>query len=207
MDRETLVIVMRSIPILLLSSGSLFLILKKKFNIILLGVLCLLGLEVLTTVTATGKLSDNISLLYLCGILYFILIYNLYEKLFFSIINKKVYHILLIVIVVIGCLFIYQGDPNLVFHYTATIEFLILLYPLSYFIKLAKQEIDYDLTNFILNSIIFIFFCLEIVSYIMLKFLIESALLSSIKITLFRYITIQLFYLSLIYFGWKIQKQ
>lgn len=207
MNKETLFLMMRLIPIIILSLGSVFLVLKKKINIILFCILCFLGLEILTSITATNKLIDNISLLYFCGVAYFILIYNLYERLFFNLINKVMYRLLLGIIVIVGLIFLYQKNPNLVFHYTAAIEFIIFLYPINYFIKLAKQEINYDITNFVLNGIIFLFFCLEIVSYIMLKFLIESELLHSIRITEFRYLLIQLFYLSLIYFGWKIQKR
>lgn len=202
--------IFRSIPILILFSGCVLLLIKKKTHIIFWSILGLLVLESMSCFMAVNKLNYKHWTLYFSGLLYFILIHNLYSQLFFRLFEKTIYKVLLTIIailMIVGLSYIHAKDSNFVFHYIAGVELIVLLYPINYFLKLANQSIKYDLKYFILNSIILLFFSLDIIIYVMIKFLKDYDLLRSIGINYFRYYTIQLFYISLIYFGCKLHKK
>ena len=196
-------------PMIILFTGIILLLVKKSYNPIFLGIIGLFVLEVLTYLRVGVTGSDSSWVLYFSGPLYFILIQGLYSRLFFSLFTKVIFRLILAVVLsamFIGLFFIYTRNVNLVFHYIAVVELIVLMYPVVYFFKLATQTIKYELKYFILNSIILLFFSLEIVLYVMLKFLLDYNLFESIHIAYFRFLIIQLFYISLIYFGCKLGK-
>lgn len=196
------------LPIIILGIGAMLLI-KKKVNYVIL--FCIVGLLVSEALTylriGVGKGESNWTL-YFSGSLYLLLIHNLYSQLFFSLFKKNIFKIIYTVVVLtmlIGLFFIYNKNINFVFHYNAVIELIILVYPIVYFLKLMKQKVKYSTKYFILNSIVFLFFSLEILLYVMLKFILDSNLFKNmISIAYFRFIIIQLLYISLIYFGWRL---
>ncbi|GGG07898.1 hypothetical protein GCM10011344_05590 [Dokdonia pacifica] len=199
-------VIARLAPIILLLIGASFLFYHKKVNPISLGIIGLLILECIAYIEGENNKWIN----YFSGPLYFVVIHTLYKTISYHFLNKKLYHkilILILITLVIGLLIIHQKHNNFVFHYVAIVELIILIYPIIYFLKLMQQRINFNIKHFTLNSIILLFFSLDIILYVMIKFLLDYDLNSFILISYFRYILIQLFYISLIYFGWKLDKK
>jgi len=205
-----LVAILRLLPVIILFFGGLFLLIQKRMNVIFWSILGLLVLEFIPFIIPKSHFQDKFWILYFSGAIYILLIHNLYKKIFFTLVKDVIFKILMSVIflfVGLGVFYIHHRDPNFVYVFITSIEILIIFYPIYYFIKLVSGIIKYDLIQFIFNGIVLLFFSLEIMMYVMIKFLIESDLFFSIKIYEFRFYVMQLFYLSLIYFGWKIQKR
>jgi hypothetical protein len=204
-------VIFKLLPLIILSIGVLYLSIKKTNRNILLGLIGLLILESISYLKIGVREGEGNWTLYFSGPLYLLLMHSLYNQLFFSLFKKVVFKRLYMVVVLtmlIGLFFIYKRNINVVFHYNAVIELIILAYPTVYFLKLMKQKIKYDTKHFMLNSIIFLFFSLEILLYVMLKFILDSNLFKSImSIAYFRFAIIQLLYISLIYFGCKLGKK
>lgn len=191
------------LPIAILLVGFILLLVKKKQHDVFFAICGLLLLEVI----AYLKISWT---LYFSGPLYLVLIHSLYGRLFFVLLKKEIFRILvtmLLIIAIVGVLFIHEKNKSFVFYYVAGNEMIVLLYPVLYFLRLMKQSIKYELKYFVLNSIVLLFFSLEIILYIMLKFLSDYYSLITTNIVFFRFFVIQLFYISLIYFGCKLSKK
>ncbi|WP_430412303.1 hypothetical protein [Kordia sp.] len=210
MTTETLIQIIKITPLVILSIGTLLLVYNKNYKGILFGVIGLLALEVFSFVLTQKSNSDHLWTFYFSGPLYLLLIHSIYDGLSLSFLNKKSYKIMMSIVLItmlIGIVYIHDENPNFVLHYTAIIELLVLLYPIFYFVRLMKQTIPYNFKEFILHAIIFLFFSLEIILFVMLKFLLDNNILSDVRIGLFRFFLIQLFYISLIYFGCKLGKK
>lgn len=200
-----------AVPVIILTTGIIFLLRKKKAIPILLGIVGLLLLEITSYLYYDNESKGKHSLwtLYFSGPLYLLLINNLYTKILFTMFKKKIFKLLLIIVLlvmVVGLFFIHAIQPSFVTHYIAGVELIVILYPIMFFLKLIKEEIDYDAKYFVLNAILFLFFSMEIILYVMMKFLIDHNLSREIPIGYFRYFLIQLFYISLIYFGHQLSK-
>jgi len=74
-----------------------------------------------------------------------------------------------------------------------------------YFINIIKNETSNRLL-FWFNSIVFLFFSIELIITLTLNFLVNAHLNWVAPIWIFRALVMQLFYLSLIYYGWKTGK-
>ena len=198
-------------PLILLSFGVLFLLKRKIYNGVFLGVIGLLALETLSFLRIGVKEGASNWTLYLSGPIYLLLIHSLYSRLFFSLFKKHVFNMIygvILLVMLVGVLFMYDRDINFVFHYSVAIELIILAYPATYFVKLMNQKVSYNVQYFLLNSIVFLFFSLEIILYVMLKFILDEDLFPKmIGIAYFRFFIIQLLYISLIYFGCTLKKQ
>ncbi len=206
----SIVLIFKLIPIVILSVGVLVLLKKRIYNEILFGITGLLILETLSFLFASKEIKESSWTLFISGLIYFVLICKLYKSLFFSILNNIIYKFLLILILIlicIGIVFIHKHNPNFVYYYITGIELLVLLHPMYYFFKLVKQEIPYQFRHFVLNSIVFLFFGMEVILYGMIKHLLDNGILNNVRIDLFRFFLIQLFYISLIYFGCKLSKK
>lgn len=200
--------IIRIIPIVILFIGVVFLLKGRKFNNIFIGIIILFLMETFSYFGFGIKEGKVSWLLYFSGPLYLILINSIYNDLFFKVVKKLFFKVIISVIVILlGLFLIYPINANFVFHYNAFIGLIILGYPISYFLKLIKQEIQYNLKYFSFNAIVFLFFSLDIILYVMLKFIVDVKLFESIKgIAYFRFFIIQLFYISLIYFGYQLSK-
>lgn len=201
--------IIRFLPIGILTLGATLLLIKKRFNTVFWGILGLLALEILSHFIGIKKIYESIWTLYLSGPIYLVLIHYMYDKLFFKLFNTFIYRIIISIILlvaVIGLLYIHPKNPNIVFYYIVGVELIILTFPIIYFLKLVNQTIKYKLQYFLLNSVILLFFSLEIIFYVMFKFLFDYEILKNVNIGYYRFIFIQLFYISLIYFGCKLQK-
>lgn len=210
MNTESLLLLIKVTPLIILLVGTLLLVYNKNYKGILWGVIGLFVLELCSLVLTQKSNSDHMWSFYFSGPLYLLLIHSLYTGFFVAILNKKTYKLvmsLVLITMLAGIICIHAKAPNFVLHYTAIIEVLVLMYPIYYFFQLIKEKVSYDTRGFIFHAIIFLFFSLEIILYVMLKFLLDNNILGNVRIGIFRFFLIQLFYISLIYFGCKLGKK
>lgn len=210
MTTENLLLIIKITPLIILSIGVLLLFFSGNYKGMLWGIIGLLALEIFSYVLTQENNSDHMWSFYFSGPLYLLLIHSLYDGFSLAFLNKRSYKIMMNVVLItmlIGIGYIHGKNANFVLHYNVLIELVILLYPIVYFIRLMKQTVPYNFKEFILHAIIFLFFSLEIILYVMLKFLLDNNMLSDVRVGLFRFFLIQLFYISLIYFGCKLSKK
>ena len=196
----------RLIANLTLFFGSSILLVKKKNNVILFTLISFLLMEFLQ-IFMYGKI--NVFFLYfLSALIYYNLFNKLYSPFFKSKIKSYINYIsfgLILLSMLLNIFFFQKNDYNIIYHYIFT-NVVLLTYPSLYLINLINQKNEYNSLYFKMSYIFFGFFILEIILSTMLSLLFKTELIWEISIRPFRAIIIQLFYISLIYFGWKIGK-
>lgn len=198
--------VLRLIPIVLLLFGVLALASKKKYNVILFVLFSFLLME-LTPLVLNVK-GHLFYLFFYSSLAYFILVHKLYSnflktttQLFLKI------GIFTFILVSIGLFMIaFKGTSYQMIYHNIFTNVLFMTYPILYLTHSLKQKNVYNPLYFNLSCVLLGYFILEIVLSVIMSFLFKVELIWNIPIRPFRFCIIQLFYMSLIYFGWKIGK-
>lgn len=148
------------------------------------------------------------SLFFYSSLVYFILVHKLYSnflkattQLFLKI------GIFTFVLVSIGLFIMALKDSTYqIIYHNIFANVLYMTYPILYLIHSLKQKHVYSSLYFNLSCVLLGYFILEIVLSILMSFLFKVELIWNIPIRPFRFCVIQLFYMTLIYFGWKLGK-
>jgi hypothetical protein len=192
-----------SISILILGA---FILLKRigKIQLSLMYVLCMLLFELLVIVVAY-YLSKSTSFLFLISYFIhfvFLSIYYFQENL----ITKKYKRI----IIGLGLLpLLLYIIPNSLYQSYGRVfySFIIMLYSLFYVLYIIQGKIKIKRPQMVLNSSILLFFTIDTFLTFGTSYLIDKERLSLVSwFWSFRAILLQLFYVSLIYYGWKNHK-
>lgn len=197
---------LRLIPNVLLLLGVAFLVRRKKYNVILIALFSFLLMELYPFVL---NIKGNLfSLFFYSSLVYFILVHKLYSnflkattQLFLKI------GIFTFVLVSIGLFIMALKDSTYqIIYHNIFANVLYMTYPILYLIHSLKQKHVYSSLYFNLSCVFLGYFILEIVLSILMSFLFKVELIWNIPIRPFRFCVIQLFYMTLIYFGWKLGK-
>lgn len=203
---EAKIIFLRLIPIIILLSGVLFLLKKKKYNVILFTLFSFLLME-LSPFMIDMK-AYSFYMFFFTSIVYFILLHNIYSR-FFNAATKiflKIMTFSFILVSIIVFTILYKGDDFQVIYHNIAVNIILIIYPVLYLTQGLKQRNDYNALYFNISCVFISYFILEIILSVFLSFLFKTGLIWEVSIRPFRFFVIQIFYISLIYFGWKLGK-
>lgn len=196
----------RLIPLVVLTFGVLFMVKEKKFNVILLALASFLSMEVTPFFI---RIEEHIFFLFFfSSLVYFILVQKLYTP-FFKGKTQLVLKIGIgsfITLSIFLYLFLFNGYDYRVIYHNLFSNLLFMAYPVGYLIGALKERKIYNSVYFNMSCIFFGYFVLEIILSVVLGFLFKIDFIWNIPVRPFRFGIVQLFYISLIYFGWKLGK-
>lgn len=198
-----MILILRSIPTLILALGILFLLLKKEYSIITAILFSFLLLEISPFILNMEGFSFYLFLL--SGTIYFVLMHQLYKE-FLQPPTIKLLGLFTASFLTVSTLyfFSFNGDDYRMIYHNVLANILFVAYPTLYLTNGIKKDKKYNRFYFNMSCVFLSYFILETILSVMLSFLFKTELIWEIGIRPFRFVVIQVFYVFLIYFGWKL---
>lgn len=200
------VFLLKLIPNLILLFGVVYLFWKRKFNVILFTLFSFLLMEASPFFADMKKYT--FSMFFVTSGVYFLLVHKVYS----DFLEKKTKQFLKIGIpffIFLSIMFLmklFKGDDFQVISHNIMMNIVFIAYPVLYLTQVLKQKNKYNELYFRMSCVFLSYFIFEIILSVLLGFIFKIQLTWKFYILPFRFFIIQIFYISLIYFGWKIGK-